>query len=66
MSIATLLGDHAVPQDEDSVISSTSDVECVGSSIADMLGNEIIFVVMLPCITLIVDCSLKIVYVTKL
>ena len=56
MSIAELLTGHAAPHDEDSTISSAADVECAGASITDMLGNEIIFVVVLPCISLMFVC----------
>lgn len=54
MSVADLLGGHAVPQDESSGIPVTSDVQCAEASIADMLGNAIIFVVLLPCILVFV------------
>ena len=54
MSIADLLGGLAAAQDERSEIASASDVQCAGASIADMLGNEIICVVVLPCILVFV------------
>ena len=41
MSIATLLDGHAV-EHEDREISSESDVECAGESIAAMFGDELI------------------------